>query len=104
MIYDFGLSKPVDIYGGLISADFTRICKAFMNKTYGWGEYNDLPNHEMNTNVNNIISLLNKYNYVNERDYFDNIINTIFSKYISSGIWLTNRPNNVINKKPFYIN
>jgi len=103
MIYDFGLSKPVDIYSRLIPADFTRICKAFMNKTYGWGEYDDLPNHAMNINVYGIISLLHKYNYTNETDYFGNIINTIFSQYISTGIWLTNRPDNVINKTPFYI-
>lgn len=109
MIYDFGFSQHIEHHSKLlrrnnnIALDYLRITNAYLNKKYGWGEYNDLPKEQFNNNILRIINILDNITYTNEKDYFNNILSQVFIPYAPQGMFLTTRPSNVINTKPFNI-
>ena len=109
MIYDFGLSQKIDSsknyklgYIGF-SKDYARICNAFMSKIYGWGQYDDLPNLNNNVKIIRLRTLLNNISTINYKDYFKKIIEQVFIPLSPNGMWITERPQNVINKVAFVI-
>jgi len=109
MIYDFGLAQKINTnknyklgYKGL-SKDYMRIISAFLSKSYGWGQYIDLPNYENNIKVIKIKILLGEILTSNHNEYFEKIIKDIFIPFSPKGMWVSNRPSNVINKIAFNI-
>jgi hypothetical protein len=109
MIYDFGFSQNINyqskllLYNKNISLDYLRITNAFLNKKYGWGEYYDLPKPMFNNNMLNIISILESSTYHDQSAYFERILQYILIPYSPAGMFLTVRPPNVINAKPYKI-
>jgi hypothetical protein len=113
MIYDFGLSvkivlKNLKLYN--MRNDYGRISHAFFNeKSGGWIKKNNLPSKHVNitieTVIKNIININNNIKTQNiDSEYFENIIENIFIPFSPKGMWITERPSNVINKKAFDIN
>jgi len=116
MIYDFGLSKSIEFmknkdkfYAVLI--DYGRISNAFYNvKKGGWIVNKKLPSKYVNDKIT-IVKKLMIYSEsiidINDKDidnkFFEYIIEKIFIVHSPKGLWLTERPDNVINKKAFDI-
>jgi len=116
MIYDFGLSKSIKLmknddkfYNILI--DYGRIIHAFLNKKYdGWIVNKKLPSKYVNDKLSIVKRLILKTETIiniNDRNidnkFFEYIIEKIFMVHSPKGLWLTERPDNVINKKAFDI-
>ena len=98
-----------------IFEDYRRIINAFMNKKSGWGKYLNLPDANTNNRILEIAAILDKILYneltattINSQQFhvriFNSIIENIFLKYTPSGMFITQRPPNVINGSPFIIN
>jgi hypothetical protein len=109
MIYDYGFSQNIDYHSKLskynkhIALDYLRISNAYLNKKYGWGEYYELPKPQFNDSMLDIIKILEGIAYYNQSDYFEQVIQRVFIPYSPRGMFLTTRPPNVINQKPFNI-
>ena len=113
MIYDFGLSmktvlKNFKLYN--IINDYGRISHAFFNKkSGGWINKINLPSKHVNITIESVIKIIiNINNNIKtqniDSEYFENIIENIFIPFSPKGMWITERPSNVINKKAFDIN
>jgi len=111
MIYDFGLSEEINQNGDLVDVeyipeDYQRIARAFFNKRdEGWIKHKFLPSDYISeTIITNILELedIEKI-YIDRNDFFKKIIEKIFIKSSPTGMWITVRPNNVINKIAFDI-
>lgn len=113
MIYDFGFAKEIDNnlinMNVRITEDYSRIISAFMNKKMGgWVKIRNLPNDIINNRVYEIITKLaymarKPYPVPIQKNLFADIIDEIFLKYTPSGMFITQRPSNVINNVPFRI-
>jgi hypothetical protein len=131
IIYDYGYAKKInnitdnnntnyDIVEEIkfkIYKDYNKITSAFINKKYkGWVDYSDLPNNTINNIIMDINYFLKKNISIeinhskyseNNRQYslklFANIIEYIFLRYTPKGMFITVRPQNVINTPPFII-
>ena len=126
IIFDYGFARKINMNAknDLILAnkeskrifeDYRRIINAFMNKKSGWGKYLNLPDANTNNRILEIAAILDKILYneltattINSQQFhvriFNSIIEDIFLKYTPSGMFITQRPPNVINGSPFIIN
>jgi len=118
MIYDFGLSTGIEYLRAnhkyhYVLMDYARIIHAFFNKKYGgWIEYNNLPSDYVNDALTKIKKIAFETDTkidikVNDKSIedkvFEYIIEKIFIPFSPKGLWLTQRPDNVINKIAFVI-
>ena len=121
MIYDFGLSQEIQILTDYkkydnIKTDYARITRAFFNVNLGgWIETKNLPSDYVNDNlikvkkviVNTTFDIINKIIKIKSQTignkFIEIIIENIFIPLSPKGLWLTERPKNVINKKAFDI-
>lgn len=126
IIFDYGFARKINMNAKndlvlsnkeskRIFEDYRRIINAFMNKKSGWGKYLNLPDANTNNRILEIAAILDKILYneltattINSQQYhvriFNSIIEDIFLKYTPSGMFITQRPPNVINGSPFIIN
>lgn len=126
IIFDYGFARKINMNAKndlmlankeskRIFEDYRRIINAFMNKKSGWGKYLNLPDANTNNRILEIAAILDKILYneltattINSQQYhvriFNSIIENIFLKYTPSGMFITQRPPNVINGSPFIIN
>jgi hypothetical protein len=115
IIFDFGFANEInDKISNInvnitIAEDYLRIIPAFMNKKMGgWVKINNLPKDIIN---NKIYEIINRLAYMTRRVYpipiqknlFADIIDEILLKYTPAGMFITQRPSNVINNIPFRI-
>ena len=125
IIFDYGFARKININAKndlmlankeskRIFEDYRRIINAFMNKKSGWGKYLNLPDERTNNIMLEIVAKLDKMIYnelttntLNNQHYhvrlFNSIIEEIFLKYTPRGMFITQRPPNVINETPFII-
>jgi len=112
MIYDFGLSEEIVdqkshiVSSDLVYDDYKRISCAFTNdRNEGCIEHEDLPSPYVNKTVNDIISGLEDItiNYIDKNDFFKQVIETIFDSASPKDMWITKRPQNIINKIAYNI-
>lgn len=119
MIYDFGLSKNISTAAKLkqnenkITQDYYRIIHAFLSKSYGWGDYYDLPLGQCDTKVISMRKILmdimiecntKKINKTS-KEIFKNILEKVLIPHASTDMFLTSKPNsNIINSTPYKIN
>lgn len=113
MIYDFGYAKKIDnnihYITNLIAEDYSRIIGAFMNKKIGgWINRKNLPKDITNNKFYEIITKITymaytQYPIPKQKNLFANIINNIFLIYTPPGMFITQRPSNIINDTPFRI-
>lgn len=126
IIFDYGFARKINMnakYDLVLSnkesrkifEDYRRIINAFMNKKSGWGYYLKLPDENINNQMLEIAAILDKILYneltattINIQQFhvriFNSIIEDIFLKYTPRGMFITQRPPNVINVSPFIIN
>jgi predicted unusual protein kinase regulating ubiquinone biosynthesis (AarF/ABC1/UbiB family) len=126
IIFDYGFARKINMnakYDLVLSnkesrkifEDYRRIINAFMNKKSGWGYYLKLPDENINNRMLEIAAILDRILYneltattINIQQFhvriFNSIIEDIFLKYTPSGMFITQRPPNVINVAPFVIN
>ena len=80
-----------------------------MNKTLGgWINIKNLPNDTTNQKIYEINTKLayiarRAYSLPIQKNIFATIIDEIFLKYTPKGMFITQRPSNVINNNPFRI-
>jgi hypothetical protein len=114
MIYDFGFARKINDINIpnmtiTIAEDYLRIIYAFMNKTLGgWINIKNLPNDTTNQKIYEINTRLayiarRAYSLPIQKNIFATIIDEIFLKYTPPGMFITQRPSNVINIIPFRI-
>jgi hypothetical protein len=114
IIFDFGFARKInDInipnMSITIAEDYLRIIYAFMNKTLGgWINIKNLPNDTTNQKIYEINTKLayiarRAYSLPIQKNIFATIIDEIFLKYTPKGMFITQRPSNVINNNPFRI-
>ena len=125
MIYDFGFATKINTIDNhkkkkdnkYIYKDYKKISNAFINENnHGWIEHPNLPNSYITNIIKNVRKILinnikleldNMKYYRNEELYskrlFADIIENIFLKYTPDGMFVTMRPQNVINDTPFII-
>ena len=114
IIFDFGFARKInDInipnMSITIAEDYLRIIYAFMNKTLGgWINIKNLPNDIINKKIYEINTKLayiarRAYSLPIQKNIFATIIDEIFLKYTPKGMFITQRPSNVINNNPFRI-
>ena len=123
IIYDYGFAKKINTIDNkktdnkYIWKDYKKICNAFINKKNGgWIHSSNLPDSYITTIVKNVKKILinsiylelnNMKNYSKDKLYskriFTYIIENIFLKYTPNDMFITNRPQNVINDIPFII-
>jgi len=126
IIFDYGFARKINMnakYDLVLSnkesrkifEDYRRIINAFMNKKSGWGYYLKLPDENTNNKMLEIATILDRILYneltattINIQQFhvriFNSIIEDIFLKYTPRGMFITQRPPNVINAVPFVIN
>ena len=117
MIYDFGLSKNINTpaklkqYGNKIIKDYYSIIHAFLSKSYGWGNYYDLPSQQCEKRVKSImrviILLTLNTNQISKtpEDIFKHILEDALIPHGPTDMFLTSKPNaNIINSTPYKIN
>ena len=126
IIFDYGFARKINMNAKYdlalsnkesrkIFEDYRRIINAFMNKKSGWGYYLKLPDENINNRMLEIAAILDKILYneltattINIQQFhvriFNSIIEDIFLKYTPRGMFITQRPPNVINVSPFIIN
>ena len=126
IIFDYGFARKINMNAKndlmlankeskRIFEDYRRIINAFMNKKSGWGKYLNLPDANTNNRILEIAAILDKILYneltattINSQQFhvriFNSIIENIFLKYTPRGMFITQRPPNVINGSPFIIN
>ena len=116
MIYDFGLSKNINTsaklkqYKNKIIADYCRIIYAFLSKSYGWGNYYDVPTRVCEMRVQSIQKVLNNiyatHIEVNKipKDTFKYILENALIPLSPADMFLTSKPkSNIINSIPYKI-
>jgi hypothetical protein len=125
IIFDYGFARKINMNAKndlmlankeskRIFEDYRRIINSFMNKKSGWGKYLNLPDANTNNRILEIAAILDKILYneltattINSQQYnvriFNSIIENIFLKYTPRGMFITQRPPNVINGSPFII-
>ena len=127
IIFDYGFARKIMPYKNgddvslinkqnmQIMEDYQRIIYAFFNKkSGGWGSFKNLPKEPTNTSMIIIHNKLREL-IVGEITYnsgginyasrvFGDIIKYIFLRYSPNGMFITQRPPNVINSIPFRIN
>ena len=75
----------------------------------GWIETKNLPSDYVNDTLIKVKKIIfyTSINKINNKsihnNFFENIIENIFIPLSPNGLWLTKRPDNVINKKAFDI-
>ena len=128
IIYDYGFAKEINNYttdkdiiakqNKYIYGDYYKIIHAFINKKDGgWITNRNLPDPYITKIIWDISAVIYKNIYAelyynndktNSLPYsftiFADIIENVFLKYTPSGMFITQRPPNVINKTPFKIN
>ena len=118
MIYDFGLSKNINTpaklkqYGNKVIGDYYRIINAFLSKSYGWGNYYDLPSPQCEKRVKLIMRVLTEMmikltqNQISKtpKDIFKHILEDALMPNAPSDMFLTSKPkSNIINSIPYKI-
>jgi hypothetical protein len=117
MIYDFGLSydiskNPPNKFELRAFHDYSRIVHAFISEGLGgWISLIGLPKHQTDLKISNIRSILfeltNEYIkkniYKTPKQLFDDILKQIFIPFSPANMFMTTRPNNIINDKPYII-
>jgi len=126
IIYDYGFAKEINNYATdkdviakqnkYIYGDYYKIIHAFINKKDGgWITNRNLPESYITKIIWDISATIYKniyaelyYDKTNSLPYsftiFADIIDNVFLKYTPPGMFITQRPPNVINKTPFKIN
>ena len=111
MIYDFGLSEEINLNSSSLPSsyipdDYIRISNAFINEAdLGWIKNKVLPSQYVGDLVTKAVLDLEDIcdDYIDENDFFKQIIEKIFNPSSPKGMWITERPQNVINKIAFNI-
>ena len=111
IIYDYGYAtKSYKKYNKKALLDYIKIIKAFMNESDGWGYFPDLPSDLFNETMLFIRDALMMEYDSGFKD--ENIQNLIIEKlllyvmenfYPNLNIFTKNKPDKIINKKPFVI-
>ena len=125
IIYDYGFAKEINKYSTdtdfikkqnkYIYGDYYKIIHAFINKKNGgWITNRNLPDMNITKIILDITSII--YNNIYTEVYYEkknsipytfrifaNIIDNVFLKYTPPGMFITQRPPNVINNPPFKI-
>ena len=125
IIYDYGFAKEINKYSTdtdfikkqnkYIYGDYYKIIHAFINKKNGgWITNRNLPDMNITKIILDITSII--YNNIYTEVYYEkknsipytfrifaNIIDNVFLKYTPPGMFITQRPPNVINTPPFKI-
>ena len=110
MIFDYGFAMDISKVKTVdIAEDYLRIIHAFINKkSGGWINIPKLPEDRTNRTIIEITNKLSNlslepYSYPVQKTLFADIIEDIFLKYTPRGMFITQRPPNVINTTPFSI-
>ena len=110
IIFDYGFAKDISIVNTVeIAEDYLRIIHAFMNKKVGgWVNIPKLPADKTNRTIIEITNKLSNmsidhYSLPIQKTLFGDIIEQIFLKYTPQGMFITQRPQKVINNIPFSI-
>ena len=110
MIFDYGFAMDISKVKTVdIAEDYLRIIHAFINKkSGGWINIPKLPEDRTNRTIIEITNKLSNlslepYSYPAQKTLFADIIEDIFLKYTPRGMFITQRPPNVINTTPFSI-
>ena len=127
IIYDYGFAKQISnntadkevirTQNHYIYGDYYKIIHAFINKKdRGWINSRNLPDSKITKIIMDISTIMYKNIYAelyynndkkNSLPYsfalFADIIDSVFLKYTPPGMFITQRPTNVINKTPFMI-
>jgi hypothetical protein len=127
IIYDYGFAKKINNHtvdkevirtqNHYIYGDYYKIIHAFINKKdRGWINSRNLPDSKITKIIMDISTIMYKNIYAelyynndkkNSLPYsfalFADIIDNVFLKYTPPGMFITQRPPNVINKIPFMI-
>ena len=110
MIFDYGFAMDISKVKTVdIAEDYLRIIHAFINKkSGGWINIPKLPEERTNRTIIEITNKLSNlslepYSYPVQKTLFADIIEDIFLKYTPRGMFITQRPPNVINTPPFSI-
>ena len=127
IIYDYGFAKKINnntadkevirTQNHYIYGDYYKIIHAFINKKdRGWINSRNLPDSKITKIIMDISTIMYKNIYAelyynndkkNSLPYsfalFADIIDNVFLKYTPPGMFITQRPPNVINKIPFMI-
>ena len=127
IIYDYGFAKQINnntadkevirTQNHYIYGDYYKIIHAFINKKdRGWINSRNLPDSKITKIIMDISTIMYKNIYAelyynndkkNSLPYsfalFADIIDNVFLKYTPPGMFITQRPTNVINKTPFMI-
>lgn len=110
MIFDYGFAMDISKVKTVdIAEDYLRIIHAFINKkSGGWINIPKLPEERTNRTIIEITNKLSNlslepYSYPVQKTLFADIIEDIFLKYTPRGMFITQRPPNVINTTPFSI-
>jgi hypothetical protein len=127
IIYDYGFAKKINNHtvdkevirtqNHYIYGDYYKIIHAFINKKdRGWNNSRNLPDSKITKIIMDISTIMYKNIYAelyynndkkNSLPYsfalFADIIDNVFLKYTPPGMFITQRPPNVINKIPFMI-
>lgn len=110
MIFDYGFAMDISKVKTVdIAEDYLRIIHAFINKkSGGWINIPKLPEERTNRTIIEITNKLSNlslepYSYPAQKTLFADIIEDIFLKYTPRGMFITQRPPNVINTTPFSI-
>jgi len=109
-IFDFGISDSIrNVDKQFIFNDYYNIIHGFVsNKTKGWIE-GDIVNAKVNAGMFMIMTKIQRIlpNFLKEpgSDMFKNIIDNIFKVFKpETEIFITTKPNIILNKIPFIIN
>jgi hypothetical protein len=110
MIFDYGFATDISKAKTIdIAEDYLRIIHSFINKkSGGWVNIPKLPPEKTNRTIIEItnklsILALEPYSFPIQNTLFADIIEDIFLKYTPQGMFITQRPPNVINTIPFSI-
>ena len=110
MIFDYGFATDISNAKTIdIAEDYLRIIHSFINKkSGGWVSIPKLPEENTNRRIVEIINKLSNlalepYSFPIQQTLFADIIEDIFLKYTPRGMFITQRPPNVINTTPYYI-
>lgn len=110
MIFDYGFAMDISKVKTVdIAEDYLRIIHAFINKkSGGWINIPKLPEERTNRTIIEITNKLSNlslepYSYPAQKTLFADIIEDIFLKYTPRGMFITQRPPNVINTTPFLL-
>jgi len=125
MIYDYGYSNIIKSKRSIITltSDYAIIMPVFLNEEPGSSKGSADPSEDIKNELNEIIEILmkkrknlkSKYNLSSsspksgsnptnyKKQLFEYIIENVFNVYSPKDMFLTSRPNNIINEIPFCI-